>query len=782
MSQLDLKCDDIIEIFRDNLKAENKLMSVQSLFLSERFSKKVDYRPYFQRNYVWDEEKATYFIESMLIGTEIPPIVLFQSKGKLEVIDGRQRYETLWRFLNDKFSLKEKGLHCLTNFVDKRYSELPQSVKDDFENTKLRVLQFSVVNEPILDDEKEDRIKKEIFRRYNSGIVPLNKEDVQRAAYITDSLTNAFMQKLNTDDDLYEKVVDVLLPKSRKTKTKRDKITSLLSQIRRLLAMMYIPIYSYAHVSSKDDVIRVFYNRFVSTCNPDDVIERFENIIDKVCFIKARLSSLDLKLSSSNLLYDCCFWVLSIMYAEGKNPDEPLLINFCNDVVASETNDIFWRGVKVTENTPHLIFEKTGSHYYMNIVNRYLFISNYFSNVTGIDFNRYLKNGEFFQSIMDAQIMEQYDEHRLHKPDPASMTIEDIITDMNKSRFLVRPPYQRSEVSNEQKASYLLESIMLGMCIPPIYVYRRNDRIKEVVDGQQRLLAILGFLGKPYLNEDNQKEFSTKNGFKLRKLRILKELEGLTAEDMEERYQQYIDRLWDFQINVVEIDAETNSDFNCIDLFLRLNSKPYPIQENSFEMWNAYADKEVIISIREIAKKYASIVLRPKDTRMRNEELLATMAYMHFHNLKNNTPYSNMLNIYIKNRRLCARISQKQNVTKLLSDISSEEQNEVPSYLDSVKHVGSFLEKLSLLCDGNVETLNKLMGQRKKGVQARTDQNYYFLWLILDTINNDHILENKNQLYNKIRQFFLNIQDVDDSDASQYLNKQIGFIAEEFTH
>lgn len=198
-------------------------------------------------------------------------------------------------------------------------------------------------------------------------------------------------------------------------------------------------------------------------------------------------------------------------------------------------------------------------------------------------------------------------------------------------------------------------------------------------------------------------------------------------------------------------------------------------------MWNAYADKEVIISIREIAKKYASIVLRPKDTRMRNEELLATMAYMHFYNVKNNTPYSDMLNIYIKDRRLCARISQKKNVTKLLSDISSEEQNEVSSYLDSVKHVESFLEKLRLLCDANAETLNKLMGQRKKGVQIKTDQNYYFLWLILDTINDDHLLENKDQLCDKIRQFFLNIQDVDDSDASQYLNKQIGLIAKEFT-
>lgn len=776
MSQLDLKCDDILEIFRDNLKAENKLMSVQSLFLSQRFARKIDYRPYFQRNYVWDEEKATYFIESLLIGTEIPPIVLFQSKGKYEVIDGRQRYETLWRFLNDKFALKAKGLHCLTNFADKRYSELPQSIKDDFDNTKLRVLQFSVVNEPTLDDEKEDRIKKEIFRRYNSGIVPLNKEDIQRAAYINDALTNAFMQKLNTDDDLYLKVVEVLLPKSRKKKSKRDKITSLLYQIRRLLTMPHIPIYSYAQVGSKDDVIRVFYNRFVSNVNPDETLERFEKIIGKIHSIKEHLSTLDSKLASNNLLYDCCFWAFSIMYTAEKSPDNQMLANFCHDIINSSTSKVFWRGVKATENNPYLIFEKTGSHYYMNIINRYLFISNYFSSIAEIDFSRHLKNGELFQNVMDTQILQQYDEHRLHKPDPSSMTIEDIITDMNKSRFLVRPSYQRSEVSNEQKASYLLESIMLGMCIPPIYVYRRNDRIKEVVDGQQRLLAILGFLEKPYLNESGKAEFSTKNGFKLRKLRILKELNGLNSKDMEDRYSQYIDRLWDFQINVVEIDAETNSDFNCIDLFLRLNSKPYPIQENSFEMWNAYADKEVIIRIRHIAKKYANIALRPKDTRMKNEELLATMAYMRFHNVKNNTPYSDMLNIYIKDKRLCARISQKKNVTKLLSDISSEEQNEVPSYLDAINYVESFLEKLRLLCNGDAETLNKLMGQRKIGVQAKTDQNYYFLWLILDTININYISAYQNELFTKIRQFFLNIQDVEDNNANQYLIDQINLI------
>ena len=190
-------------------------------------------------------------------------------------------------------------------------------------------------------------------------------------------------------------------------------------------------------------------------------------------------------------------------------------------------------------------------------------------------------------------------------------------------------------------------------------------------------------------------------------------------------------------------------------------------------MWNAYADKEVIISIRELADKYATKALRPKDTRMKNEELLATMAYMRFSNMKNGTRYTDMLNIYIKNRRLCARISQKKNVTKLLSDISSEDQSELTKFLEAIKHVQVFLEKVRLLCDDDSETLNTLMGQRKKGVQAKTDQNYYFMWLIIDSVDIDNIRSNKEQWVEKIREFFMRIQDLDETDANSFLNQQL---------
>ena len=144
------------------MKIENIVKKVSSIFLNQRYSGKINYKPYFQRNYVWDEEKATYFIESILLGTEIPPLVLFQTKDKNEVIDGRQRYETIKRFLEDKLVLKGKGLHSLKVLEGKKYSQLDESTRELFEDTRIRILQFNVVDEPKLDEEKEEKIKKEI--------------------------------------------------------------------------------------------------------------------------------------------------------------------------------------------------------------------------------------------------------------------------------------------------------------------------------------------------------------------------------------------------------------------------------------------------------------------------------------------------------------------------------------------------------------------------------------------------------------------------------------------
>lgn len=100
------------KIFKQHLKIETYSQSIDSLY-SPRLKNRIDYKPYYQRNYVWDNNKATYFIESILIGTEVPPLIFFDNNKNIEIIDGRQRFETILRFMDNQFSLSTKGLKIL---------------------------------------------------------------------------------------------------------------------------------------------------------------------------------------------------------------------------------------------------------------------------------------------------------------------------------------------------------------------------------------------------------------------------------------------------------------------------------------------------------------------------------------------------------------------------------------------------------------------------------------------------------------------------------------------
>lgn len=231
MDNYQLDYSDIVDIFKEKLKIENKVKTIDNIFNNERYFSKIDYKPYFQRNYVWDDEKATYFIESILIGTEIPPLVLFQTNDLNEVIDGRQRFETIDRFLKDKLTLKNKGLKSLKSLSGKKYSQLDQSFRDIFNDTRIRILQFEVVNEPGLSDIQEDKIKKEIFRRYNSGITPLQMYDIDTAMFITDQLSSSLKQKITEDKELLNFLSAAILPKSKVKANDRDKINILLTEL-----------------------------------------------------------------------------------------------------------------------------------------------------------------------------------------------------------------------------------------------------------------------------------------------------------------------------------------------------------------------------------------------------------------------------------------------------------------------------------------------------------------------------------------------------------------------
>ncbi len=131
-------------------------------------------RPNFQRQYVWKNSHASKLIESILLNVPIPPCYLSQNEDfELDVIDGQQRLYSIYRFLDNQFSLS--SLEALSEYEGKRFHQLPQSAQRQIRTHTLRCV--------LITNESHPEIKFDVFERLNTNTVPLNAQELRNCVY-----------------------------------------------------------------------------------------------------------------------------------------------------------------------------------------------------------------------------------------------------------------------------------------------------------------------------------------------------------------------------------------------------------------------------------------------------------------------------------------------------------------------------------------------------------------------------------------------------------------------
>lgn len=777
MDKFTLQSDEIESILKNHLKIESKVMSIETLLGNVRMRKKIVYDPYYQRNYVWDTDKATYFIESILLGTEIPPLVFFKTEqGTIEVIDGRQRYETLSKFLNGNLALTKKGLTSLKSLHKQKYSDMNEKIQDLYLDTKIRIIEFSIVNEPKLTDRQEDLIKKEIFRRYNSGITPLTPIDIDRAMYNCDSITNYFKEKLINDQNLKTKIVKLFFNHNSNREISVDKI---MQKIRQFLVLANIPVKYYSRSSNRQFVIEKFYEIFMQEPKESEVI--FNNFINKISILdKVYDELINNGVECNRLIFECLIWGLYICDLEKI------------DLSQNNINDEFYKDIAKYIKNGINKYSIVESHFYKNYEPRYEYTLKFFEDkykkelyttyiTSSVSINNEINvNDDGNREVSNK--LNELKELRIDKAEPSSTTIEDLASQMLRKKFLIRPSYQREEVINIGKSSSIIESILLDIKLPPIFIYKRRDGVSEVIDGQQRLLTILGYMGEGFCDEHGRKLFSRKNEFKLKELKVLKELKGKTFKELDEKLQ---DKIYDFNLSVVTIDEERNPKFNPIDLFIRLNNKPYPVRENTFEMWNSYIDKEIITKIRfNMNRNEEWMYFRKNNSRMINEEMYTILSYLSYKRNYENIDENCIFDIYQKGSRINFRIQNKKDITKILEECSRFDENK-KNFLVSIKSVEAFIKKLRLiLLNENVEKekLNEYLKKElniifnvKANSTRRSLQDFYALWYIIQNLNMEMIRKNREHIKEDLQVIFNFMKDIPENSLNDFYDRVKAF-------
>lgn len=749
----------LVDIFTNNLRKDARTVSVATL-LSDRYLRRIKYDPYYQRNYVWEKEKQSFFIESIFLGTEIPPIVFYKHGTQVEVIDGRQRFETLKRFRENDFSLNHQGLMTLKALKGKRYKTMGD-FQQLFDDTKIRIFEFEIVGMPDVSPELEDKVKKEIFRRYNSGITPLNQSEVDNAKYTDDTFTDDYKQRLKEEKSTYNLIKECFFANSNKRNS--ELIVDMAAELRKLLVLSHIPISRYAD-SGKNALVEMLYDKYISDLIADgiNVEDVEEQLLTDIQILKDILPH-----SANNFVYECMVWAVAILRDNDVNAD---LRRYKNEI-----NGHFQKALP--------IYNTDSDHYYKNVVNRFKDTASIMNKLFHFDFQRYISDSSFSQTVKDMQqtegdaelTMDKLSNLRISKPNPGSKPIDQLLSEIAAEKYLIRPAYQRQEKINVCKASAIIESILLGIKLPPLFIYVRNDNVREVIDGQQRLLTILGFLGRKYKDEEGKMVTSNNDSFKLKGLRILTQYNN-------KRYTEILheveDTILDFDIDEIEIRQDINPNFEPTDLFIRLNNKPYPIRPNTFEMWNSFTEKTVIQKIKEVTKRYLNwfYVTIPKydeqgnpTDRMQNEELITILSYLSYSYMQGED-FDKVLGFYPRLNKFTCRLKTKTSLTNILETFEEKpiERDNFIRAINKTEEIIIFIRDRLLSGNATKETFNNVLDVKSLKTFVRTYQEFYILWEVLLCVNTKNTELPINQLSQDIQSLLSLLKNTEEKTVDKH--------------
>lgn len=277
--------------------------------------------------------------------------------------------------------------------------------------------------------------------------------------------------------------------------------------------------------------------------------------------------------------------------------------------------------------------------------------------------------------VSDEEINEKYISGEVRiVTEQARYPLDTICTMLNSGKYLLRPDFQRRRRWDRSKQSRLIESFIMNIPIPPIFLYEYEFSKYEVMDGLQRLTAI--------------KEFYD-DKFSLEGLEYWKELNGKKYSELPQEIKSGIDRRYLSSLILLKETAssKTKADEMKQLVFERINSGgvklEYQESRNALHSGN-FNDLVITLSRNEYFCKIFDIPISEEET----EELA------------NNTMYKTMADVEMVVRFFAMRyLDEYEGISlKVFFDKFTDSANKLPqSVLDDYQHV--FEQTIKLVYD-----------------------------------------------------------------------------------
>lgn len=172
-------------------------------------------------------------------------------------------------------------------------------------------------------------------------------------------------------------------------------------------------------------------------------------------------------------------------------------------------------------------------------------------------------------SSEDAKLIEEIDKTRNSlSTDRMDMSFGEILSMYRNDELIIDPEFQRLFRWSLEQQTRFIESLLLGMPIPPVFVAEDEDGRWEVVDGLQRLSTVISFFGE-------LKILPEKNNWALSKGGLVTLFEGHSCDSLPLRLKLNIKRVA-CRIEIVRWNSKYDMRY---ELFNRLNTGGAPLTD-----------------------------------------------------------------------------------------------------------------------------------------------------------------------------------------------------------
>lgn len=309
---------------------------------------------------------------------------------------------------------------------------------------------------------------------------------------------------------------------------------------------------------------------------------------------------------------------------------------------------------------------------------------------------------------------------------------------IKRGKIVLEVPFQRKQIWKNDKASSLIESIIMNVPIPPLYFAEEEDGNWLVLDGLQRLSSIRNF----YDNE-----------FALAKLEVLKELNKFKYKDLPPKSKSLLDDGM-LRVNVIKKDSHRDIKY---DIFMRLNRGAVTL--NYQELRNCLYRGNLNDAAKELCAENAEFlkILKQKAPHPRYLDVEFIIRYFA---ISDNIAVDENDTVFIEGYR--------GKLVQFLNDYMDKHKN--CSEIEKQKYKERFNSTISKVIRifGTVDAFRNISSGSNKIYKPIAD----FILPSLERMSNEYVNENAEYIYKKLKEF-LSRNEVKDSLSNRTSDKDI---------